>query len=172
VLLFIVCATRCLAARSCSAEKKARQTRRRACDGSRAPSQHYIETAAASLLARSLGNNALPNLTRLYISYCGTDDDGIIALISALEQNIPLLHLDLRDNYNASERVVLALAESLPGIKVLQRLDLSWRRVATFPDVIFEVLRSKPNLIPSEDTGGKEAAKDTGVTKKRKCGDE
>jgi hypothetical protein len=42
-------------------------------------------------------------------------------------------------------------------------------RVATHPDVIFDVLRSKPNLVPSEDTEGKEAAKDTG---KRKRGDE
>jgi hypothetical protein len=32
-------------------------------------------------------------------------------------------------------------------------------RVATLPDVIFEVLRSKPNLVPSEDTEGREAAK-------------
>jgi hypothetical protein len=45
-------------------------------------------------------------------------------------------------------------------------------RVATLPDVIFEVLRSKPNLVPSEDTDGKEAAKDTGVPTKRKRGDE
>jgi hypothetical protein len=45
-------------------------------------------------------------------------------------------------------------------------------RVAIFPDVIFEVLRSKPSLVPSEDTEGKETVKDTGVPKKRKCGDE
>jgi hypothetical protein len=36
-------------------------------------------------------------------------------------------------------------------------------RVATLPDIIFAVLRSKPSLVPSEDTDGKEAAsKDTG----------
>jgi hypothetical protein len=46
-------------------------------------------------------------------------------------------------------------------------------RVATLPDVIFELLRSKPSLVASsEDTGGKEAAEDTGAPKKRKCGDE
>jgi hypothetical protein len=45
-------------------------------------------------------------------------------------------------------------------------------QVATLPDVIFEVLRSKPSLVPSEDTGGKEAAEDTGVPTKRKCCDE
>jgi hypothetical protein len=45
-------------------------------------------------------------------------------------------------------------------------------RVAILPDVIFEVLRSKPSLVPSEDSEGKEAAKDTGVQTKRKRGDE
>ncbi len=46
-------------------------------------------------------------------------------------------------------------------------------RVAILPDVVFEVLRSKPNLVPSEDTAeGKEAAIDTAVPKKRKRGDE
>jgi hypothetical protein len=45
-------------------------------------------------------------------------------------------------------------------------------RVATLPDVIFEVLRSNPSLVPSKDTDGKEAAKDTGVPTKRKRGDE
>jgi hypothetical protein len=45
-------------------------------------------------------------------------------------------------------------------------------RAATLPNVIFEVLRSKPSLVPSEDTEGNEAAKDIGVPKKRKHGDE
>jgi hypothetical protein len=44
-------------------------------------------------------------------------------------------------------------------------------RVA-LPDVIFDVLRCKPSLVPSEDAEGKEAAKDTGVLTKRKRGDE
>jgi Ran GTPase-activating protein (RanGAP) involved in mRNA processing and transport len=209
----------------------------------------------ASLIARSLGNNALPNLTRLALSCCGIDDDGCIALVSALEQNTSLLQLDLRNDFSPSllrERAFLALAESLPEIKVLQRVDFSWctglasatplllvglrkntslfrfhvidyapsavpptheemvrcaggwiqeieqlgyrnrfrplirapkealpprgvwphglARVATLPDVIFEVLRSKPKLVvPSEDTRGKKAAEDTG---KRKRGDE
>ncbi len=46
-------------------------------------------------------------------------------------------------------------------------------RIAIFPDVIFEALRSKPSLVPSEDsrlTGGKKAAEDTGVPTKRKRG--
>jgi hypothetical protein len=37
-----------------------------------------------------------------------------------------LLQLDLRQDYGISERPFLALAESLPEIKVLQRVDLSW----------------------------------------------
>jgi Ran GTPase-activating protein (RanGAP) involved in mRNA processing and transport len=82
-----------------------------------------IGNEGASLLARALGNNALPNLTRL--SLCGVRDDGFIALVSALQQNTSLIHLNLREHHVASERVFLALAESLPEIKTLRRLDLT-----------------------------------------------
>jgi hypothetical protein len=45
--------------------------------------------------------------------------------------------------------------------------------VGKLPDVIFEVLRSKPQLVPSEDTEGEEeAAEDTGVPETLKRGDE
>jgi hypothetical protein len=54
---------------------------------------------------------------------CHIGDEGCIELVSALEQNTSLLQLDLRNN--TSERVILAL-ESLPEIKVLQRVDFSW----------------------------------------------
>jgi Ran GTPase-activating protein (RanGAP) involved in mRNA processing and transport len=214
-----------------------------------------IGNEGASLLARSLRNNALPNLTRLYLSDCRIDDDGFIALVSALEQNTSLLQLDLRHHPGAvSKRTLVALAESLPEIKVLQRVDFDWckglasampllleglrkntslfhfrvencapssvpptpvatarnaggwmqemerlgyrnrflplirapkerlpplgvwphalARVAIIPDVIFEVLRSKPSLVPSEDTEGKETVKDTSVPTKRKRSDE
>jgi Ran GTPase-activating protein (RanGAP) involved in mRNA processing and transport len=212
-----------------------------------------IGNEGASLLTRSLGNNALPNLTRLSLSQCSIDDDGFVSLTSALEQNTSLLHLDLRYSF-FTERSFLALAESLPEIKVLQRVDFNfckglasaiplllsglrkntslfrihvancvpccvpptteetarfaggwmqemerlgyrnrfrplicapierlpplgvWPRalsqVAILPAVIFEVLRSKPSLVLSEDTEGKEVAEDTGVPEKRKCGDE
>jgi Ran GTPase-activating protein (RanGAP) involved in mRNA processing and transport len=215
---------------------------------------NYIWNEGASLLARSLGNNALPNLTRLSLSRCVIGDDGFIALVAALERNTSLLHLDLHLSHGFSERAFLALAESLPEIKVLQQINFRWctglasamplllaglrkntslfrfhvencapssvaptteetaqytggwiqemerlgyrnrfrplirapkerlpplgvwphalARVAILPDVIFEVLRSKANLVPSEDTEGKEAAKATGVPKKRKRGDE
>jgi Ran GTPase-activating protein (RanGAP) involved in mRNA processing and transport len=196
--------------------------------------RNYIGDGGAVRLARSLGHNALPNLTHLSLSNCGIGDDGFIALMSALEHNNSLLHLDLRFEHGSSERAFLALAESLPEIKVLQRVALSWcpglvsampllleglrkntslfrihvancapslvpptihetakcaggwmqemervgyrnrflpmirapkerlpplgvwphafARVAALPDVIFEVLCSKPNLVPSEDT--------------------
>jgi hypothetical protein len=213
-----------------------------------------IKDEGATLLARSLENNALRNLTRLSLFGCGIDNDGFIALVSALEQNTSLLYLDLRSNYAVSERAYLALAGSLPQIKVLQQVDLSWcpglvsampllliglrtntslfrfhvahcvpssvpptpgetarcaggwkheverlgyrnrflpllrapperlpplgvwshalARVTILPDVIFEVLRSKPDLVLSEDTEGKEVAEDTSVLMKRKRGDE
>jgi hypothetical protein len=215
---------------------------------------NLIGNEGAILLARSLGNNALPNLTRLSLCRCAIGDDGFVALTSALERNASLLHLGLLDAYAFSERAFLALAESLPDIKVLQQVHLSWctglasamplllvglrkntslfrfhvtncapssvppsteetarcedgwiqemerlgyrnrflplirapkerlpprgvwpralTQVAILPDVIFGVLRSKPSLVPSEATDGKKTAKDTGVPKKRKCGDE
>jgi hypothetical protein len=203
-----------------------------------------IGNEGANLLARSLGNNSLPNLTYLSLNQCGIDDDGFSELVSALEQNTSLLHLDLRPSYGPAEllteRAFLAFAESLAEIKVLQRVDVDWciglasamplllaglrkntslfrfhvanrepslvpltpedttrcaggwmqemerlgyrnrflslvrtpeethrprgfwphalARVATLPDVIFEVLRSKPSLVPSEDM---KATKDT-----------
>jgi hypothetical protein len=47
--------------------------------------------------------------------------------VSALEQNTSLLHLDLcQGNHYLKERAFLALAESLPKIKVLQEVHLSW----------------------------------------------
>jgi Ran GTPase-activating protein (RanGAP) involved in mRNA processing and transport len=214
-----------------------------------------IRIEGAIFIARSLENNALPNLTSLSLCNCEILDDGFIALVSALEHNTSLLQLNLRSEYiTLSKPAFLGLAESLPKIKVLQRLDLSWcqglasaipllleglrintslfrlhvagcasssvppstfqtnqcaggwmqemgrlgsrnwvrtmirapkerrpphgiwihalARVATFPDAIFEVLRSKPNLVPSGNTemSKEEAATDTGIPKKRKLG--
>jgi hypothetical protein len=85
-----------------------------------------IGKEGASLLATALGNNALPNLTRLSLYLCIIGDDGFMALVSALEQNTSLLYLDLRNSYGFGERAYLALAESLPEIKVLQQVKLTW----------------------------------------------
>jgi hypothetical protein len=62
----------------------------------------------------------------LSLSQCGIGDDGFIALVSALEHNTSLLHLNLGYANSLSERAFLALAESLPEIKVLQQLDFYW----------------------------------------------
>jgi Leucine-rich repeat (LRR) protein len=59
--------------------------------------------------------------------------------------------------------------ESLPAHGVWPH---ALARVAALPDVIFEVLRSKPSLVPSADTEGKKAALDNGVPCKRKRGDD
>jgi Ran GTPase-activating protein (RanGAP) involved in mRNA processing and transport len=85
-----------------------------------------IGNEGASLLARGWENDTLPNLTRLSFSMWGIGDDGFIELVSALEQNTSLLHLDLHCSHEISERAFLALAESLPEIKVLQRVDFKW----------------------------------------------
>jgi hypothetical protein len=55
-------------------------------------------------------------------------------------------------------------------------LEFYWPRALArdgmLPDVLFEVLCSKPNLVPSEDTGSKETVEYSGVPKKCKHGDE
>ena len=65
--------------------------------------------------------------------------------------------------------LIRAPNETLPPIGVWPR---ALARVATYPDFMFEVLRSKPNLVLSEDTKSKEAAEDAGVSKKRKKHDD
>jgi Ran GTPase-activating protein (RanGAP) involved in mRNA processing and transport len=65
---------------------------------------NHIGDEGASLLARSLGNSALPILTRLFLSRNGIGDDGCVALVSALEQNTSLLYLDLSENYRLKVR--------------------------------------------------------------------
>jgi hypothetical protein len=99
---------------------------------------YTIGNEGASLLARSLGNNALRDLTRLSLLYYGIKDDAFIALVTAPEQNTSLLQLDLRQDSGVSERTSLALAESLPEIQALQRVDLRWCEglVPTMPSLL------------------------------------
>jgi hypothetical protein len=208
--------------------------------GSRPPAQPDWERGSKSS-GQVFGNHALPNLTRLSLCGCGIGDDGFSELVSALEQNTSLLHLDLRHSRGFSEITFLASAESPPEIKVSQQIDFCWSglapamplllaglcrntslfrfhvancapssvpptpeetakcalgwmqemerlgyqnrfrplvgapkerlpphglwpqalaRVASLTDVIFDVLRSKPSLVPSEDMG---ATEDTGI---------
>jgi hypothetical protein len=72
----------------------------------------------------------LSNHTHLFLSYCVIGDDEFVALVSALEQNTSLLHLEwhhspFSHSPGFSERAILALAMSLPDIKTLQRLNFS-----------------------------------------------
>jgi hypothetical protein len=115
-----------------------------------------VGNEGAMLLARSLGNNALPNLTCLSLSYCGIEDDGLIALLLALEQNASLLQLDLRHSHDPgfSEQAFLALAKSLPEIKVLQRIDFSWcTGLASAMPLVLAGLRENTSLFRFHVTG-------------------
>jgi hypothetical protein len=71
-------------------------------------------------------------------------------------------HLGYRNRFLP---LIRAPKERLPPHGVWPR---ALARVARLSDVIFEVLRSKPSLVPFEDAEGKEAADDTGAPNKRK----
>jgi Ran GTPase-activating protein (RanGAP) involved in mRNA processing and transport len=89
-------------------------------------SENAIGSEGASFLADALGRNAVPHLTRLRLRWCNFGDDGLVKIVSALERNRTMVELDLLWNDDFTERSFLALANSLPDIKVLQRMDLSW----------------------------------------------
>jgi Ran GTPase-activating protein (RanGAP) involved in mRNA processing and transport len=80
-----------------------------------------VKNEGATILANALGRNDMPDLTRLYLQRCGIEDDGFVALVSALEQNTSLQILSLAGNY-FSERSFMALAERFPHIKGLQEI--------------------------------------------------
>jgi Ran GTPase-activating protein (RanGAP) involved in mRNA processing and transport len=82
-----------------------------------------IRSEGAIILADALGCNAMPNLDKLHLDWCLIEDDGLVALVSALEQNTTLQILSLEGNY-FSERGFMALAESLPNIKRLQQITI------------------------------------------------
>jgi Ran GTPase-activating protein (RanGAP) involved in mRNA processing and transport len=83
-----------------------------------------IGSIGVTLLADALGRNAMPSLKQLDLNYCGIEDDGFVALVSALEQNTSLQILSLARN-NFGERGFMALAQSLPNIKGLQQIDFT-----------------------------------------------
>jgi Ran GTPase-activating protein (RanGAP) involved in mRNA processing and transport len=64
----------------------------------------------------------MPSLIRLDLGWCGMDDVGSVALVSALEQNTSLQILDLKYN-NVADRGFMRLAESLPNIRGLQQIN-------------------------------------------------
>jgi Ran GTPase-activating protein (RanGAP) involved in mRNA processing and transport len=85
---------------------------------------NLFKSEGAIILADALGRNAMPSLERIDLGRCGIDDDGFVALVSALVQNTSLQILNLRYN-DFGERGYMALAESLPKIKGLQQINIS-----------------------------------------------
>jgi Ran GTPase-activating protein (RanGAP) involved in mRNA processing and transport len=79
----------------------------------------------ATLLADTLRLQTLPSLKCLRLQGCRIGDDGLAALVSALEQNESLEEITVVDNY-FSARGYLALAASLPNIKGLRDINFKW----------------------------------------------
>jgi Ran GTPase-activating protein (RanGAP) involved in mRNA processing and transport len=86
-------------------------------------SRNLIRSEGVTILANALEDNAMPSLKHLQLANCGIRDDGFGALVSALEQNTSLQILDLKNN-TFGERGLMALAESLPNIKGLQKINM------------------------------------------------
>jgi Ran GTPase-activating protein (RanGAP) involved in mRNA processing and transport len=82
-----------------------------------------IRSEGATILADALGHNAMPSLKGLDLDCCGIEDDGFVALVSALEQNTSLQILNSNRN-DFGTRGFMALAESLPNIKGLQQITI------------------------------------------------
>jgi Ran GTPase-activating protein (RanGAP) involved in mRNA processing and transport len=93
---------------------------------------NFIRSEGATILADALGRNAMPSVNRLDLGWCGIDDDGVVALVSALEQNTSLQILNFQRNHFA-ERGFMALAESLPNIKGLHKIDIKGSGVCNRP---------------------------------------
>jgi Ran GTPase-activating protein (RanGAP) involved in mRNA processing and transport len=83
-----------------------------------------LNSEGATIMADALGRNAMPSLKQLDLDFCGIDDDGFVAMVSALEQSTSLQILDLESN-DFGERGFIALAESLPNIKGLQQINFN-----------------------------------------------
>jgi Ran GTPase-activating protein (RanGAP) involved in mRNA processing and transport len=107
-----------------------------------------IGNEGATILADALGRNALPSLKRLDLDYCPIDDDGFVALVSALEQNTSLQILNLQ-GLQYGERGCLALAESLPNIKGLQQINFTARAGfhSTALPLLLEAFRKNTSLV-------------------------
>jgi Ran GTPase-activating protein (RanGAP) involved in mRNA processing and transport len=79
----------------------------------------------------------MPSLKRLDLRWGGIDNDGLVALVSALERKESLKILKLQ-GYQYGERGFLALAESLPNIKGLQKINI--RACARFQSTTLPLL--------------------------------
>jgi Ran GTPase-activating protein (RanGAP) involved in mRNA processing and transport len=110
-----------------------------------------IRCEGATMLANALRDNAMPSLKQLQLYGCGIGDDGLVALVLALEQDTGLHILDLDGNH-FGERGFVALAESLPNMKGLQQIkmpvaNMSFR--STLP-LLLESFRKNTSLVEVE----------------------
>jgi Ran GTPase-activating protein (RanGAP) involved in mRNA processing and transport len=106
-----------------------------------------IGSGGATILADALGRNVMPSLKQLDLNFCGIEDDGFVAVVSALEQNTSLQILDLKNN-DFGERGFMAFAESLPNIKGLQ--DIGFKAHASFQStlpLLLEGFRTNTSLV-------------------------
>jgi Ran GTPase-activating protein (RanGAP) involved in mRNA processing and transport len=85
---------------------------------------NLILDEGASFLAETLGMQMLSSLKSLQLGHCGISDDGLVPLLSALEENETLETVNLAHNA-FSLQGYLALASSLPNIKGLRQINFS-----------------------------------------------
>jgi Ran GTPase-activating protein (RanGAP) involved in mRNA processing and transport len=119
-------------------------------------SANPIRSEGATILANALWRNAMPDLEELRLNGCRIDDDGFVALMSALEQNTSLQILDLENN-DFGERGCMALAESLPNIKGLQQIGFTANASfqSTMPLLLLKGFRKNTSLVEVNiDIGG------------------
>jgi hypothetical protein len=83
-----------------------------------------VKSEGATILAVALGRNVMPSLKQLDMGWCRINNDGFVALVSALEQNSSPRILNLTGN-DFGDKGFMALAESLPKIKGLQQIDFT-----------------------------------------------
>jgi Ran GTPase-activating protein (RanGAP) involved in mRNA processing and transport len=121
-----------------------------------------VRSEGATILADALWHNAMPSLKRLDLGCCDIDDDGFVALVSALEQHTSLQILNLQNptSYNLQgrnrfgERGFMALAESLPNIKGLQEIHFTANASfqSTLP-LLLEGFRKNTSLVEVNTEG-------------------
>jgi Ran GTPase-activating protein (RanGAP) involved in mRNA processing and transport len=93
-------------------------------------SENSVLCEGATFLAETLRLQTLPSLKYLILVHCGISDDGLAALMSALEENETLEYLNLKEN-TFSVQGYLALASSLPNIRGLRQIDFSCTTVGS-----------------------------------------
>jgi Ran GTPase-activating protein (RanGAP) involved in mRNA processing and transport len=79
----------------------------------------------ASFLAEALRRQTLPSLKCLQLADCGMTDNGLVALMSVMEENETLETVEFESN-RFSVGGYLALASILPNIEGLRKIQFSW----------------------------------------------